>query len=171
MTDNGNSSSETDMDTDEDTADSSELDVISSQPARKIFHRLPCLAHSLQLVVHSLESWQTTIPYSVTWQGTPYSSVSSKIFSGYPEAYWKSRSCCRGKLLHVGIAPHELSRSSANTASADFWIAREHSYLTLSKIALDQVAAPALQAYTLSEYLVCVETWPQESEKCSRIRA
>ena len=55
MVDNGNSRSETDTDTDEDTADSSELDVISSQPARKIFHRLPCLAHSLQLVVHSLD--------------------------------------------------------------------------------------------------------------------
>ena len=55
IVDNGNSRNETAMDTDEDTADSSELDIVSSQPARKIIHRLPCLAHSLQLVVHSLE--------------------------------------------------------------------------------------------------------------------
>ena len=56
---------------------------------------------------------------------------------------------------HVGIAPHELSRSSANTASADFWIAHEHSYPILSKVALDLIAARASQAYTERIFSVC----------------
>ena len=40
------------------------------------------------------------------------------------------------------------SRSSANTASADFWIAHEHLYPILLKVALDLIAASASQVYT-----------------------
>ena len=70
---------------------------------------------------------------------------------------------------HVGIAPHELSRSSANTASADFWIAYEHLYPILSKVVLDLIAAPASQAYT--ERVFSVSFGDMTSGKRNRLAA